>query len=523
MCGPGSAARSAPASCPTAVEQARSAASVAAARPEKAVHRFDDLGVLRLLASLAGGPELARYIEDELGALLKHDARPPTRCCRRLRTYLSCDGNKSQAAQQLYVQRRTLYYRLERIERLLGPLAGRPGHPSGADLRRPRTRPAAARSSALEATTQSRHVAHQCAPMPQCDSQMLLSAAHHGALGWETHSPDRGGQYPLSPGERLDVHSCGGAAVADCHRSTRRSRHRHRDHRFRNGRRHARLRAPRCGAEVLIIEQGDFLPVERENWSFDAVHTRGDTRTPPPGTTPRPAKTSFPATTTTSAVHQSSTGPHCHDFRECDFGEIEHVDGISPAWPISYADLEPFYGAAEHMFWVHATKDEDPTDPWRSTDYPFPGLPHEGAMARLVESAQQARPAPVCGTASSRPPARRCLRAVLHLRFLCVHGRRQRRRRRCRRAAGAEAASKNVRLLTNAEVTRLGHRQRRAHGDRSPDPAPGAAEFTVRAKRFVVACGAVNTAALLLRSHRRHTRGDWPTRQTSWAATTWRT
>ena len=105
---------------PAAIEQARSAASVAAARPDKAVHRFDDLGVLRLLASLAGGPELARYIEDELGPLLKHDAKATNPLLPTLRTYLSCDGNKSQAAQSLYVQRRTLYYRLERIESLLG-------------------------------------------------------------------------------------------------------------------------------------------------------------------------------------------------------------------------------------------------------------------------------------------------------------------------------------------------------------------------------------------------------------------
>ena len=105
---------------PAAVDQARSAASVAAARPDRAVHRFDDLGVLRLLASLAGGPELTRYIEHELGVLLKHDANGTNPLLPTLRTFLSCDGNKSQAAQTLYVQRRTLYYRLGRIEALLG-------------------------------------------------------------------------------------------------------------------------------------------------------------------------------------------------------------------------------------------------------------------------------------------------------------------------------------------------------------------------------------------------------------------
>lgn len=104
---------------PTAVEQARSAASVAATRPDKGVHRFDDLGVLRLLASLAGGPELARYIEDELGVILKHDATASNPLLPTLRTYLACDGNKSQTAQALFVQRRTLYYRLDRITALL--------------------------------------------------------------------------------------------------------------------------------------------------------------------------------------------------------------------------------------------------------------------------------------------------------------------------------------------------------------------------------------------------------------------
>lgn len=104
---------------PRAVEQARSAVSVAAARPDNAVERFDDLGVLRLLASLAKGPELARYIEDELSPLLQHDATASFPLLPTLRTYLACDGNKTQAAQTLFVQRRTLYYRLERITSIL--------------------------------------------------------------------------------------------------------------------------------------------------------------------------------------------------------------------------------------------------------------------------------------------------------------------------------------------------------------------------------------------------------------------
>lgn len=104
----------------TAIEQGRSAVSVAASQPEHAVQRFDDLGVLRLLASLTRGPELTRYIEDELGPILDHDASASNPLLPTLRAYLASDGNKSQTALQLFVQRRTLYYRLERITSLLG-------------------------------------------------------------------------------------------------------------------------------------------------------------------------------------------------------------------------------------------------------------------------------------------------------------------------------------------------------------------------------------------------------------------
>lgn len=105
---------------PEAIQQARTAASAAAARDAAAVLTFDGLGVLRLLASLSQGPELSRYVEDELGALVAHDESTANPLLPTLRAYLACDGNKSQAAEELFVQRRTLYYRLERLATLLG-------------------------------------------------------------------------------------------------------------------------------------------------------------------------------------------------------------------------------------------------------------------------------------------------------------------------------------------------------------------------------------------------------------------
>lgn len=110
----------APAALPTAVRQARSAASAAAATGARSFLRFDDLGSLRLLVALAEGPELARYVEDELGPLLKHDARSANPLLPTLRAFVGAGGNKAKTAEELFVQRRTLYYRLDRITGILG-------------------------------------------------------------------------------------------------------------------------------------------------------------------------------------------------------------------------------------------------------------------------------------------------------------------------------------------------------------------------------------------------------------------
>lgn len=39
-------------------------------------------------------------------------------------------------------------------------------------------------------------------------------------------------------------------------------------------------------------------------------------------------------------------------LRPQDFGEIQHFGGKSPAWPIHYQDLKPYYTQAEHLYLV---------------------------------------------------------------------------------------------------------------------------------------------------------------------------
>ncbi|WP_263996458.1 GMC oxidoreductase [Mycobacterium yunnanensis] len=254
------------------------------------------------------------------------------------------------------------------------------------------------------------------------------------------------------------------------------------------------------GVRVLIVEQGDFLPVERENWSFDAVHTEGRYKNSAPWYDTVAGKEFVPGNYHYVGGSTKLYGATLPRFRESDFGAVHHVDGVSPAWPIGYADLEPHYTEAENMFWVHGNKGEDPTDPWRSADYPFPGIPHEGAMARLVESARRQGLHPFAAPQSvDWRPGGGCVLCETCDSFACMVDAKGDADVAAVRPA-LRATSRNVELLTNAEVLRLDTDESGRRVTAARIRHAGGREIEVRAERFVVACGAANTAALLLRS-----------------------
>ncbi len=70
-------------------------------------------------------------------------------------------------------------------------------------------------------------------------------------------------------------------------------------------------------------------------------------------------------------------------LRKEDFGELAHHGGISPAWPISYDELEPYYTQAEQLYHVHGKRGEDPTEPGASAPYPHPAVSHEPRIQHL--------------------------------------------------------------------------------------------------------------------------------------------
>lgn len=81
-------------------------------------------------------------------------------------------------------------------------------------------------------------------------------------------------------------------------------------------------------------------------------------------------------------------------LRREDFGPLAFADGVSPAWPFAYEELEPWYGRAEALYAVRGAAGEDPTEPPRSTPYPHPPVPDEPAVAMARERlrAQGLRP-----------------------------------------------------------------------------------------------------------------------------------
>src|SRR5436309_13160112 len=136
------------------------------------------------------------------------------------------------------------------------------------------------------------------------------------------------------------------------------------------------------GKRILLLERGDFLPREKDTWNPKAVTTEGrylakDTWYTPDG------KPFSPYIYYWVGGNTKFYGAALLRLRERDFGEVRHAGGVSPAWPIAYADLELYYTAAERLYHVHGNRGEDPTEPWASAPYAYPGLSPEPRIQRL--------------------------------------------------------------------------------------------------------------------------------------------
>jgi choline dehydrogenase-like flavoprotein len=138
------------------------------------------------------------------------------------------------------------------------------------------------------------------------------------------------------------------------------------------------------GKRILLLERGDFLPREIENWNPKPVFVDGryiskDTWFDGDGRAFQPQVHYFVGGAT------KLYGAALYRLRPQDFGEIKHVDGISPAWPLSYDDFEPWYSRAEQLYQVHGNSGEDPTEGPRSQPYPWPAVSHEPRIQQISD------------------------------------------------------------------------------------------------------------------------------------------
>ena len=117
------------------------------------------------------------------------------------------------------------------------------------------------------------------------------------------------------------------------------------------------------GLDVLIVERGQFLPREPENSQPDHVFIKKRYVTSKPWYDAKTGQPFQPGVYYWVGGNTKMYGACLPRFRRSDFEEVAHHDGVSPAWPFSYDDLEPFYAEAEELFEVHGAVGEDPTEP----------------------------------------------------------------------------------------------------------------------------------------------------------------
>ncbi len=253
------------------------------------------------------------------------------------------------------------------------------------------------------------------------------------------------------------------------------------------------------GKRILIIERGDYVPREKDNWSSRAV-SAGRYQTKEVWRD-RDGKPLHPHTNYNVGGNTKFYGAALFRLRKEDFGEIRHFGGVSPAWPISYDELEPYYAKAERMYHVHGTRGEDPTEPWASSPFPFEAVTHEPRMQQLSDDFAR------LGLSPFHVPLGIMLNEKDRLRSKCI---------RCSTCDGfpclVQAKSDaqvcavdpalempNVTLVTNMKVERL---LTDASGRRVTTVVASTNGQTEEFSGDIVAvsCGAINSAALLLRS-----------------------
>ena len=258
------------------------------------------------------------------------------------------------------------------------------------------------------------------------------------------------------------------------------------------------------GKRILILERGDYLPRSERNWSSHTVFVEGAYQA-------RESWTNSAGDTFSPALHyyvggnSKVYGAALFRLRERDFGEVAHAGGVSPAWPLGYDVFEPYYAQAERLFHVHGQRGEDPLEPWASGPYPHPPVSHEPRIAALAGNLRGIGLHPfhlplgiLLDEKDGKPsPTSICMRCSFFDGFPCLLNGKADAQVVCIDPMLSEHP--NVTLLTNAYVSKLGTDES-GRTVNAVHATHDGREEVYSADIVVVACGALSSALLLLRS-----------------------
>ncbi len=254
------------------------------------------------------------------------------------------------------------------------------------------------------------------------------------------------------------------------------------------------------GKKILILERGGFIPKEKENWDAHEVVTLGSYR-PNDVWYDQDDKPFKPFIHYNVGGNSKMYGAALFRFRETDFEEVKHYGGTTPGWPLKYDVYEPYYEQAEILYSAHGKRGVDPSEPWANSEYPLPPLEYEPLILGLNDKMRQIglRPFPLpMGirlpqdyTATEAPVMLENFDGFPDPTDSKADGQVM--------ALRPALRNKNITLLTHAYVEKLdtdssGKRVSKVHADIKGE------KIIFNADIVIVACGAVNSAALFLRS-----------------------
>ena len=258
------------------------------------------------------------------------------------------------------------------------------------------------------------------------------------------------------------------------------------------------------GKRILLLERGGYLPRERANW--DSQQVFNDARYQAPDTWYDAKGHAFhPGLHYFVGGNSKVYGAVLIRLREQDFGEIQHPDGVSPAWPVGYDVFEPYYLAAEKLFRVHGARGEDPTEPPSSGPYAYPAITHEPRIKELSDSlvreGHHPFHLPVGALLDERDgkalPHSACIRCDAFDGYPCATNGKSDAQIIC--VDPALARHPNLTLWTGAYVDKL-VTSANGRSVEGIDVIQNGDRVTVSGDLVVVACGALSSALLMLRS-----------------------